>query len=175
MIETDRRIAWKTCKRKSICIFFKKWKAMKSKKIFSDRCKNDLDINDCDEWFFWFLFSLFAFEKEIERSATTSSAIQNDLISKHYFSAYLIAFKNSDIIFKMFVLIFFINDFDVLRLNNWFNFIHIVEKFHIRRSTIAFSIVKKIDAFIVVKKHWLKLNNFALNSTERYNGETKFL
>ena len=69
--ETDRRIAWKTCKQKSIYISFEKWKTMKSKTTFFDRYKNNFDINDCDEWFFWLLFSLFAFEKEIELSATT--------------------------------------------------------------------------------------------------------
>ena len=75
----------------------------------------------------------------------------------------------------MFILIFFMNNLDVLRLNNWFNFIRIVEKFHIRQSTITFSIAEKINVFIIIEKHWLKLNNSALNSTEKYNDETKFL
>ena len=51
-IEADRRITRKACKRESACTFFEKWKTMKLKMIFFDRCKNDLDINDCDEWFF---------------------------------------------------------------------------------------------------------------------------
>ena len=175
MTEADRRIARKACRRESACTFFEKWKTMKSKKTFSDRCKSDFDIDGCDEWFFWFLFSLFVFEKEIKRSAATFSAAQNDLILKHHFLTCLIAFKNSDIVFKMFALIFFMNDLDVLRLNNWFNFIRIVEKFHIQRSTIAFSIAEKIDAFIVVEKCRLKLNNFALNSIERYDDEARSL
>ena len=129
--KTDQRIARKAYKRKSTCIFFEKWKAMKSEMIFFDRCKNDLDINDCDEWFFWLFLSLFIFEKEIELLTITFSAVQNDLILKHYFLTCLTAFKNSNIIFRMFVLIFFMKNLDVLRLNNWFNFIRIVEKFHI--------------------------------------------
>ena len=169
MTEADRRIARKACKRESTCTFFRKWKVMKSETIFFDRCKNDLDINDCDEWFFWLLLSLLVFKKEIKLSATTLSAAQNDLISKHHFLTCLIVFKNSDIIFRMFVLIFFIKNLDVLRLNNWFNFIRIAEKFHIRRSIIALSIAEKIDAFIIIKKRRSKLNNFALNSTERYD------
>ena len=174
-IKADRRIARKTCKRKSTCIFFEKWKAMKSKAIFFDRCKSDLDISDCDEWFFWLSLSLLVFKKEIEFSATTLFATQNDLISKYHFSVCLIAFKNSNIIFKMFALIFFMKSLNILRLNNWFNFIRITEKFYIRRSTITFSIAEKIDVFIIIKKRWSKLNNFALNSTERYDGETRFL
>ena len=75
----------------------------------------------------------------------------------------------------MFVLIFFMKSLDVLRLNNWFDFIRIVEKFYIRRSTMTFSIIKKIDVFIVIKKRRSKLNNFMLNSTEKYNDETRFL
>ena len=152
MTEADRRIARKTYKRKSICISFKKWKTIKSKTTFFDRYKDDLNINDCDEWFFWLFFSLFVFEKKIELSAITLSVIQNDLISKHHFSTCLIAFRNSNIIFKMFALIFFIKNLDVLRLNNWFNFIRIAEKFHIRQSIITFSIIKKINVFIVVEK-----------------------
>ena len=175
MTEADRRIARKICKRKSTCTFFEKWKAMKSEATFFDRCKNDLDINDCDEWFFWFFFSLFIFKKEIKRSTTTSSAVQNDLISKHHFLIYLIMFRNSNIIFKVFIWTFFMNDLDVLWLNNWFNFIRIVEKFHIQRSTITFLIAKKIDVFIVIEKRQSKLNNFALNSTEKYDDETKSL
>ena len=112
--EADWRIAQKICKREFACIFFEKWKTMKSKMTFFDRCKDDLDINDCDEWFFWLFLSLLIFKKEIELSTTTLSAIQNDLISKHHFLIYLIAFKNSDIIFRMFVLIFFIKNFNVL-------------------------------------------------------------
>ena len=173
--ETNRRIARKTCKRESICIFFEKWKAMKLKTTFFDRCKDDLDINDCDEWFFWLFLSLLVFEKEIEFSTTTLSAAQNDLILKHHFSICLIAFRNSNIIFKMFVLIFFIKNLDILLLNNWFNFIRIIEKFYIRRSTITFLIAKKINVFIVIEKRWSKLNNFALNSTEKYDGEAKSL
>ena len=148
---------------------------MKSKTTFFDWCKNDLDINDCDEWFFWLFFSLLVFEEEIKLSTTTLFIIQNDLILKHHLSTYLIAFRNSDIIFKMFVLIFFIKNLDVLRLNNWFNFIRIVEKFHTRRSIIMFSIAKKIDVFIVVEKRRLKLNNFALNSIEKYDNKTRSL
>ena len=121
----------KVCKQKSICTFFEKWKTIKLKTIFFDRCKNDLNINDCDEWFFWLFLSLLIFEEEIEFSTTTFFAAQNNLILKHHFSICLIAFKNSNIIFKMFVLIFFMKNFDVLRLNNWFNFIRIAEKFHI--------------------------------------------
>ena len=75
----------------------------------------------------------------------------------------------------MFALIFFMKNFDVLRLNNWFNFIRIVDEFHIQRSTIASSIAKKIDAFIVIEKRRSKLNNFALNSTEKYDDEARFL
>ena len=75
----------------------------------------------------------------------------------------------------MFTLIFFIKDFDVLRLNNWFNFIRIIEKFYIWQSIITFSIAEKIDVFIVIKKRWLKLNNFALNLIERYDDEIRFL
>ena len=148
---------------------------MKLKATFFNRCKDNFNINDCDEWLFWLSLSLFIFEKEIEFSATTLFAIQNNLISKHHFSTYLIAFRNSDIIFRMFALIFFMKSFDVLWLNNWFNFIRIVEKFHIRRSTITFSIAKKIDVFIIIKKCRSKLNNFVLNSTERYDDETKSL
>ena len=173
--KTDRRIAQKACRRESTCIFFKKWKVMKSEATFSDRCKNNLDTDGCDEWFFWLFLSLFVFEKEIEFSAITFSAAQNDLISKHHFSTCLIAFRNSDIIFRMFALIFFMKNLDVLRLNNWFNFIRIVDKFHIRRSTITFSIAKKVDVFIVVEKRWSKLNNSALNSIERYDDEARFL
>ena len=73
--KADRRIAQKACKRKLTCIFFGKWKAMKSKATFSDWCKNDLDTNDCDEWFFWLFLSLFVFEEEIEFSTTTLSAV----------------------------------------------------------------------------------------------------
>ena len=73
--EADRRIARKACKRKSTCIFFEEWKAMKLKAIFFDRCKNNLDIDDCDEWFFWLLLSLLAFEEKIEFSATTLFAV----------------------------------------------------------------------------------------------------
>ena len=175
MTKTDWRIARKTCREKSICISFEKWKIMNLKMTFFDRCKNDLDINDCDKWFFWLLFSMFIFEKEIELSTTTLFIIQNNLILKHYLLICLIAFRNSNIIFRMFVLIFFIKNLDVLRLNNWFNFICIVEKFHIWWSTITFSIAKKIDVFIVVEKCWLKLNNFALNLIERYNSEARFL
>ena len=131
IIKANRRIARKTCKRKSIYISFEKWKAIKSKTTFFDRCKNNLNINDCDEWLFWLFFSLFVFEKKIELSTTTFSVIQNDLILKYHLSICLIAFKNSDIIFKMFVLIFFIKNLNILRLNNWFNFIHIAEKFYI--------------------------------------------
>ena len=116
--KTNQRIARKACRRKSTYTFFKEWKTMKLKTIFFDRCKNDLNINDCDEWFFWLLLSLFVFEEKIEFSAITFFAIQNDLISKHHFLIYLIAFKNSDIIFKMFALIFFMKNLDVLRLNN---------------------------------------------------------
>ena len=152
MTEANLRIARKAYKRKSTYIFFEKWKVMKSETTFFDRCKNDFDINDCDEWSFWLFFSLFVFEKEIELSTTTLSVIQNDLISKHHFSTYLTAFRNSNIIFKMFALIFFMKNLDVLRLNNWFNFIRIVEKFYIQRSTITFSIAKKNDAFIIVEK-----------------------
>ena len=65
--------------------------------------------------------------------------------------------------------------FNILRLNNYFNFIHIIEKFHIQQLIIMFSIAKKIDAFIVVEKRRLKLNNFALNLIEKYDDETKFL
>ena len=148
---------------------------MKSEKTFFDRCKNDLDINDCDEWFFWFFFFLLVFEEEIGRLTTTLFTIQNNMISKHHFSICLIAFKNLNIIFKMFALIFFMNNLDVLRLNNWFNFICIIEKFYIRRSTIAFSIAKKIDVFIVIKKCQSKLNNSALNWIEKYDNETKSL
>ena len=173
--KTDRRIARKACKRKSTCIFFEKWKAMKSKTIFFDRCKNDLDIDGCDEWLFWLFLSLLVFEEEIEFSTTTLSAAQNNLISKHHFSTCLTAFRNSDIIFKVFALIFFMKNLDVLRLNNWFNFIRIIEKFYTRRSTITSSIAKKIDAFIVVEKRRSKLNNFALNSTEKYDGEARSL
>ena len=175
MTETDQRIARKTYKRKLIYIFFKKWKGMKLKTTFFDRCKNDLDINDCDEWFFWLFFSLFVFEKEIKLSTTTLFIIQNDLISKYHLLTCLIAFKNSNIIFKMFILIFFMKNFDVLQLNNWFNFICIVEKFYTRRSTITFSIAEKVDVFIIIKKRRSKLNNFALNSTERYDDEARSL
>ena len=129
--KVNRRIARKACKRKFACTFFEEWKAMKLKATFFNQCKGDFDINDCDEWFFWLFLSLFVFEEEIEFSATTLFAVQNDLISKHHFSTYLIVFRNSDIIFKMFALIFFMKNFDVLRLNNWFNFIRIIEKFHI--------------------------------------------
>ena len=131
MTKINRRIARKACKRKLICIFFEKWKAMKLKTTFFNRCKNDLDINDCDEWFFWLFFSLFIFEKKIKLSTITLSVIQNDLILKHHFSTYLIAFRNLNIIFKIFILTFFMKNLDVLRLNNWFNFIRIIEKFHI--------------------------------------------
>ena len=47
--KTDQRIAQKVYKWKSTCIFFEKWKMMKSETTFFDRCKNDFDINDCDE------------------------------------------------------------------------------------------------------------------------------
>ena len=72
--KANRRIARKVCKWKSICIFFEKWKAIKSKTTFFDRCKNDFNINDCDKWFFWLFLFLFIFKKEIELSATTLSA-----------------------------------------------------------------------------------------------------
>ena len=175
MTKANRRIARKACKRESICIFFEKWKVMKSKATFFNRRKNDLNINGCDEWFFWFSFSLLVFEEEIKRLTITSSAAQNDLISKHHFSICLITFRNSNIIFKMFALIFSINDFDVLRLNNWFNFIRIIRKFYIRQSTTTFSIIKKIDAFIVVEKCRLKLNTSTLNSIEKYDDEARSL
>ena len=175
MIKADRRIARKACKWKSTYISFRKWKVMNSKTTFFDRCKNNLDINDCNKWSFWLFFSLLVFEEKIELSTITFFVIQNDLISKYHFSIYLIAFRNSNIIFKIFVLIFFIKNFDILRLNSWFNFIRIVEKFYIQWSTITFSIAKKIDAFIVVEKRQSKLNNFALNSTERYDDETRSL
>ena len=125
--------------------------------------------------FFWLFFSLFIFKKEIELLTTTFFAVQNDLILKHHFLICLIAFKNLNIIFNIFILIFFINNFNMLRLNNWFNFIRIVEKFYIQWSTITFLITEKIDAFIVVEKCQLKLNNFALNSIEKYDDEAKFL
>ena len=118
MTETNRRIARKACRRKSTYTFFEKWKAMKSKATFSNKCKNDLDINSCDEWLFWLSFSLLVFEEEIKLSAATLSAAQNNLISKHHLLICLIAFRNSNIIFKMFALIFFMNDLNVLRLNN---------------------------------------------------------
>ena len=148
---------------------------MKLKTTFLNECNDDFNINDCDEWFFWLFISLFIFEEKIELSTTTLSIIQNDLILKFYFSTCLIAFRNSNIIFKMFVLIFFMKSLDVLRLNNWFNFIRIVEKFHIWWSTITFLIAEKIDVFIVIKKRQLKLNNFALNLIEKYDDETKSL
>ena len=107
MTEINRRIARKICKRKSTCISFKKWKAMKLKTTFFNWCKDDFNINDCDEWLFWLFFSLFVFEKEIKLSATTFFITQNNLISKHHFSICLIVFRNSNIIFKAFVLIFF--------------------------------------------------------------------
>ena len=173
--KTDRRIARKACRRKSTCIFFEKWKAMKSEATFSNWCKSDLDTGDCDEWFFWLFLSLLASEEEIELSTITLSAVQNDLISKHHLSACLTAFRNSNIIFKMFALTFFIKNLDVLRLNNWFNFIRTVDEFHIRRSIITSSIAEKIDVFIVVEKRRSKLNNFALNSIERYDGEARSL
>ena len=47
--EADRRIARKICKWEFACTFFEKWKMMKSETIFFDRCKDDLDINDCDK------------------------------------------------------------------------------------------------------------------------------
>ena len=50
--KADRRIARKACKRESTCTFFEKWKVMKSETTFSNRCKNDLDTDGCDEWFF---------------------------------------------------------------------------------------------------------------------------
>ena len=129
--KADRRIARKVCKRKIACIFFEKWKAMKLKATFFNQYKDNFDINDCDEWLFWLFLSLFVFEEEIEFSATTLFAAQNDLILKHHFLIYLIVFRNSNIIFKMFILIFFMKNLNVLWLNNWFNFIRIAEKFHI--------------------------------------------
>ena len=117
---------------------------MKLKTTFSDECNDDLDINDCDKWFFWLFISLLIFKEEIKLLTTTLFIIQNNLISKHHFSTCLIAFRNSNIIFKMFVLIFFMKNLDVLRLNNWFNFICIVEKFHIQRSTITFWLQKRL-------------------------------
>ena len=148
---------------------------MKSETTFFNWCKNDLDINDCDEWFFWLFLSLFIFEKEIKFLTTTFSAIQDNLILKYYFLICLITFRNLNIIFKIFVLIFFIKNFNILRVNNWFNFICIIKKFHIRRLTITFSIAKKINVFIVIEKYYLKLNNFALNLIERYDDEAKSL
>ena len=38
-----------------------------------------------------------------------------------------------------------------------------------------FLIVKKINAFIIVEKYQLKLNNFALNLIEKYDDEAKSL
>ena len=116
--EANRRIARKACKQEFACTFFEKWKAMKLKTTFFDRCKDNLDINDCNEWFFWLFLFLLAFEEKIKFSTTTLSAIQNDLILKHHLSACLIAFRNSNIIFKVFVLIFFMKSLNVLWLNN---------------------------------------------------------
>ena len=38
-----------------------------------------------------------------------------------------------------------------------------------------FLTAEKINVFIVIEKRQLKLNNSALNSTEKYNNEAKFL
>ena len=151
-IKTDWRIARKICKRKSVFKFFKNSKAMKVKTTFFDSDKSDFNINDCDERLFDLIFIWLVFDKTFDLiSAITIFAIQNELISKHNFFACLIIFKNLNIIFKIFVRIFFTNDFKVFRLSNWFNFIRIVEKFHNRRSTMTSSIAKKIDVSIVAR------------------------
>ena len=175
-IKTNRRIARKVCKWESVFKSFKNSKAMKAKTTFFDSDKSNLNINDCDERFFDLIFVWLVFDEALDSvSAVTIFATQNELISKHNFFAFLIIFRNLNIIFRVFARIFFTNDLEVFRLSNWFNFIRIVEKFHNRRSTMTSSIAEKIDVFIVAKNRRLKLNSSALNSIERYKNEARFL
>ena len=117
--KTDRRIARKVCRRESVFKFFKNSKTMKAETTFFDNNKNDLDINNCNERLFDLIFVWLVFDEAFDSvSAVTIFATQNKLISKHNSFAFLIIFRNSDIIFRMFAQIFFTNDFKVFRLSN---------------------------------------------------------
>ena len=150
--ETNRRIARKICRRKSVFKSFKNLKTMKAKTTFFDSDKNDFNINNCDKRFFDLILVWLVLDEAFNLISTIAIfAAQNELISKHNFFAFLIIFRNSNIIFRIFVRIFFTNDFEVFWLNNWFNFIRIVEKFHNRRLIMTSSIAEKINVFIVAR------------------------
>ena len=150
--KTNRRIARKICRRKSVFKSFENSKAMKAKTTLFDSDKDDLNINDCDEQLFDLILVWFVFDEALNSvSAVTIFAAQNELISKHNFFTFLIIFRNLNIVFRMFARIFFTNDLEIFRLSNWFNFIRIVEKFHNRRLTMTSSIAKKINIFIVAR------------------------
>ena len=117
--EADRRIARKVCRREFVFKSFKNSKVIKAETTLFDNDKNDLDINDCDERFFDLIFVWLVFDEALNSVSTIAIfATQNKLISKHNFFAFLIIFKDSDIIFRVFVQIFFTNDFKIFRLNN---------------------------------------------------------
>ena len=117
--EINRRIAWKVCKREFIFKFFKNSKAMKAKTTFFDNDKSDLNINNCDERFFDLIFIWLVFDETFDSvSAITIFAIQNKLILKHNFFAFLINFRNLNIIFKVFARIFSTKNLKIFWLNN---------------------------------------------------------
>ena len=92
---------------------------MKSKTTLFDNDNDDLDINDCDEWFFDLILIYLIFDEVIDLILSTAiSATQNKLTLKHYFFAVLIIFRKSNITFRVFVQIFFIKDFKVFWLSN---------------------------------------------------------
>ena len=117
--ETNRRIARKIRKQEFVFKFFKNLKTMKAKTTFFDSDKNDFNINNCDERFFDLIFIWLVLDKALDLILIIAIfATQNELISKYNFFAFLIIFRNSDIIFKVFARIFFINDFEIFRLSN---------------------------------------------------------
>ena len=118
-IKTDRRIARKVCKRKSVFKSFENSKAIKAKTTLFDNDKSNFNINDCDEELFDLILVWLVFDKAFNLISTIAIfAIQNELILKHNFFAFLIIFRNSDIVFRIIVQIFFTNDLKIFRLSN---------------------------------------------------------
>ena len=117
--ETNQRIARKICRRESVFKFFENSKAMKAETTLFDNNKSDFDINDCDKRFFDLIFVWLVLDEAFDSVSTIAIfAVQNKLISKHNFFAFLIIFRNLNIIFRVFARIFFTNDLEIFRLSN---------------------------------------------------------